>query len=101
MKMKGQFALMIIVFLVIMLLPLVLGRIFPFFELILKVYLALVIFLFVRNIMGSSVVSYLISGLLIYIFLIRLYFLAVPVYMLYIISSMMLSGIIIFGLQKH
>jgi len=56
---------------------------------------------FVRNILGTGLLSYIVSGVIIYIFVIRFYYLAVPVYMLYVISSMALSGIIIFGLQKH
>lgn len=100
-KMRGQIELMILVFLLIMFVPLILGWVFPIFGLIIKAYLAITIFLFVRNFLGTGLVSYVVAGILIYIFIIRLWVLFVPGYMLYLIVSMMLSGIIIFGLQKH
>ncbi|NYZ80127.1 hypothetical protein H0N95_02650 [Candidatus Micrarchaeota archaeon] len=101
MKMRGQIELMIIVFLLIMFVPILLGWAFPLFGLIFKAYLAITIFLFVRNFLGTGVVSYVVAGVLIYIFIIKLWVLFASSYMLFLIVSMMLSGIIIFGLQKH
>lgn len=98
---RGQFALMILVFLIIMLLPIVLSWIFPIFDVLIKFYLALVVFMFVRAILGAGVLSYVVAGILIYIFVIKLFPLFAAGYMLYLIASLMLSGIIIFGLQKH
>ncbi len=98
---KSQMLLITLVFLIIMLAPLILGKFFPLLKVMIMFYLALIIFLFVRRILGTGILSYLVSGILIYIFVIKFYYLAVPVYMLYLIGSMMLSGIIIFGLQKH
>ena len=64
-------------------------------------YFCLIIFTFVRGVLGSGILTYIVSGLLIYIFVIKMWWLFAPAYMLYLIGSMMLSGIIIFGLQKH
>ena len=98
---RGQFGLMILVFLIIMILPLVLAWVFPIFDILLKFYLALVVFMFVRAILGGGVLTYVVAGILIYIFVIKLFPLFAAGYMLYLIASLMLSGIIIFGLQKH
>jgi len=98
---RGQLGTLIIVFLVIMLLPLILSSIFPVFDLLIKFYFALIIFLFVRTILGSGLVTYVLSFVLIYIFVVRLFPLFSAGYMLYLVASLMLSGIIIFGLQRH
>ena len=98
---RGQFGLMILVFLIIMLLPIVLSWVFPIFDVLIKFYLALVVFMFVRAILGAGVLTYVVAGILIYIFVIKLFALFAAGYMLYLIASLMLSGIIIFGLQKH
>lgn len=99
------------VFLFIMFLPFIitfiLWIVFPnypygdIFQLIFKAFLAISIFMFVRNFTGDGVVTYVIAGILIWIFLFKLYIIFTMGYMLYLIVSMMLSGIIIFGLQKH
>lgn len=99
--MRGQMLPIILVFLAIMLVPLFLGWAIPELGLIIKVFLAFVIFNFVKNIMGNGLITYVVAGILIYIFIIKLYWLFAPGYMLYLIAAFMLSGLIIFGLQKH
>lgn len=98
---RGQIGIMILVFIVIMILPLILSGLFPIFDILIKFYFILIIFFFVRGILGSGMLTYVISGVLIYIFVIKLFPIFAVGYMLYLIASLMLSGIIIFGLQKH
>lgn len=96
-----SFFIIVAVFLVIMLLPLGLSKVFPIFQLLIMGYFSLVVFMFVRNILGNSILTYVVSALLIYILVIKLMYLFATFYMLYLIGSMFLSGLIIFGLQKH
>ncbi len=95
-----NFLTIILVFVLIMLLPIVFSVSFPIIKLIIMAYFALLIFIFVRNILGNSILTYVISGLLIYILVVKFWYLFAPAYMLYLIGSMFLSGLIIFGLQK-
>ena len=94
------FLIIIAVFLVIMIIPLLLAGFSNTIRLIMMAYFALLIFMFVRNILGNSLLTYIISGILIYILVVKFWFLFAPAYMLYLIGSMFLSGLIIFGLQK-
>ena len=97
----GTFTIIIIVFLIIMTLPLFLSEFIPVFRYLLAGYLALVIWVFVRNMLGPGMVSNIMSGILVYIFIVQFWALFVSAYMLFLIAGFMLSGIIIFGLQKH
>lgn len=98
---KGQFILIILIFLFIMLLPLILSTFFPLLGVLMQFYFAVIIFFFVRAVLGGGALTYVVSGILIYVFVIRLFPFFAAGYMLYLIASLMLSGIIIFGLQKH
>ena len=91
---------LILVFGIILLLPIFFSVSFPLIKLLLMGYFSLLIFVFVRGVLGDSILTYIISGLLIYIAVIKFWYLLAPFYMLYLIGSMFLSGIIIFGLQK-
>jgi hypothetical protein len=94
--------LMIAVFAVIMLLPLLLAEVFEEFKWLLIAYFCIIIYMFVKRILGSGLVTYVVSGILIYIFVFQLFHLFTSLYMLYLIVGVFgLSGIIIFGLQKH
>ena len=94
--------LMIAVFAVIMLLPLLLAEISEEFKWLLIAYFCIIIYMFVKRILGSGIVTYIVSAILIYIFVFHLFPLFVVGYMLYLIVGVFgLSGIIIFGLQKH
>jgi hypothetical protein len=89
---------LLLIFLFIMMLPLLLAWIFPEFGWLLKVYFSIIIFSFVRRILGGGIMTYIVSGILIYIFVFQLFWLFTPVYMLYLIVGMGLSGILVFGL---
>ena len=95
-----NFLIIILVFAIIMLLPIMFSVSFPIIKLLIMGYFALLIFVFVRNILGASILTYVVSGLLIYILVVKFWYLFAPAYMLYLIGSMFLSGLIIFGLQK-
>jgi|GEM_PF-4408585 len=97
--MKGQILTFIIIFLVLMSLPLVLGFFFPQIDILIKLYLVLSIFLFVKGILGNGIPTYIVAGVLIYIFIFRLYPLFAASYVLYLIASLGLSSIIFFGFQ--
>ena len=97
---NSNFLIIILVFAIIMLLPILFSVSFPIIKLIIMAYFALLIFVFVRNILGASILTYVVSGLLIYILVVKFWYLFAPAYMLYLIGSMFLSGLIIFGLQK-
>jgi hypothetical protein len=97
--MKGQVLIFIITFGFLMILPLILGTIFPEIGWLIQLYLALTIYLFVKNILGDGIPTWVISLILIYILVIRLYPLFAAGYVLYLVASLGLSGIIFFGLQ--
>jgi len=90
--------LLLFILLFVMLLPLLLAKIFPEFDWILKAYFSIIIFSFVRRILGGGIMTYIVSGILIYIFVFQLFWLFTPAYMLFLIVGLGLSGIIVFGL---
>jgi len=90
--------LLLFILLFVMLLPLFLAKIFPEFDWILKAYFSIIIFSFVRRILGGGIMTYIVSGILIYIFVFQLFWLFTPAYMLFLIVGLGLSGIIVFGL---
>ena len=90
--------LLLLVFVVIMIIPLVLAELFDTFKWLLIAYFCITVFLFVKRILGGGIITYIVSGILIYIFVIRLFYLFVPLYMLYLVVSLGLSGIIVFGM---
>ena len=93
---------MIAVFAVILLLPLLMAEVFEELKWLMIAYFCIMIYLFVKRILGSGIVTYIVSGVLIYIFVFELWPFFVVGYMLYLVVGVFgLSGIIIFGLQKH
>ncbi|MFH0986951.1 MAG: hypothetical protein V1911_02770 [Candidatus Micrarchaeota archaeon] len=89
------------VFAFIILLPTLLSSADARIAMIVKFFLMVEVFIFVRMITGGGLLTYVISAILIYILIFRFYELFASVHMLYLIAAMGLSGIIIFGLQKH
>lgn len=92
--------LLLIIFLVIMALPIVFAYLIPTFKWLMIAYFCIVVFMFVRRILGSGILTYIISGILIYIFVIQMWQAFAALYMLYLVVSFGLSGIIIFGLPS-
>lgn len=88
-----------LVFIFLMALPIILGTLNPTFKWIMIAYFCMVVFLFVRRILGGGILTFVISGILIYIFVIQMWQAFAAVYMLYLLVNFMLSGILIFGLQ--
>ena len=71
----------------------------PIINIMFRFYMIIVIYSFVRRILGSGIICYAVTGILAYIFVWRLWMLSAGVYVTYIIMSFMLGGIIIFGLE--
>lgn len=92
--------LLLIVFGVILLIPLVLAEISDTFKWLLIAYFCITVFLFVKRILGPGILTYIVAGILIYIFVIRLFTLFTVMYTLYLIVSLGLSGILVFGLPS-
>lgn len=90
---------LIVIFGIIMIAPLVIGKFFPVVDLLIKGYFALIIIMFVRNILGGGVLGYGIGLVLVYIFVIKVYPLFAAGYMLYLVVALGLSSIIFFGFQ--
>ena len=90
--------LLLAMFLGIMLLPIILGGISDTFKWLIIAYFCITIYLFVKRILNGGLVTYVVSAVLIYIFVFRLYYLFTMLYMLYLIVGFGLSGILIFGL---
>jgi hypothetical protein len=90
----------VLVFLFLMILPIIFAKLIPTFQWLLIAYFCIVVFLFVRRILGSGLLTYIISGLLIYIFVIRMWELFTALYMFYLLVNLGLSGIIIFGMPS-
>jgi hypothetical protein len=91
--------LLIVIFGIIMIAPLVVGKFFPVVELLIKGYFALIIIMFVRNILGGGVLGYGIGLVLVYIFVVRVYPIFAAGYMLYLVMAFGLSSVIFFGFQ--
>ena len=91
----------IVAFVIIMILPLFLAEMFPIFKYTMLAFFCISIYTFVRNILGPGLLTYIISGVLIYILVIRLWQYFAMGWMLYALGIFGLTGIIIFGLQKH
>lgn len=92
--------LFVIIFVFLMLMPILFAELFPIVKLLMLGYFCLIIFTFVRGIMGAGALTYLISGILIYIFVWKLWPLFAAGYMLFLIMAFGLSGIIVFGLPR-
>ena len=95
------FALLLLVgiILVIMILPLAATQLSPELNILIQLYFALSIFMFVRGMVGGGLLSYILSGILIYIFVIRLFPIFAAGYMLYLVASLGLTSILFFALQ--
>ncbi len=71
----------------------------PIFRILFQFYILVIIYSFVRMVIGTRITTYIITGILFYIFGIRLLPVTAGVWSTYIIMAYMLSGMIIFGLQ--
>jgi hypothetical protein len=92
--------LLLIIFGVILLIPLVLAELSDTFKWLLVAYFCITVFLFVKRILGPGILTYIVAGILIYIFVIRLFYLFTVLYTLYLVVSLGLSGILVFGLPS-
>lgn len=92
--------LLIIVFALIMLAPILIGTLSPEIKLIMQGFFAVSIFLFVRGFLGPGLLAYAISGVLIYIFAWRLWWLFSAGYMIYMVIGFGLTSFIFFALQR-
>ena len=101
--MKGiaYIPLVILIFAVIIGGILLLGVAVPEIGLLFQVFLAFVIFSFVSRMLGQGLLTYIISAILIYILVIRFYYLFAAGYIFYLIVATSIGSIILFGLQKH
>jgi len=96
-----SFMIIIVVFAAVMVLPLFLAEFFPIFKWAMLGFFCISIYIFVRNIIGPGLLSWAMSGVLIYILVVKLWQYFVMGWMLYALGIFGLTGIIIFGLQKH
>ena len=101
MALPKTMVIIIIAFAIIMVAPLFLAEFFPIFKYVMLGFFCISIYTFVRNILGPGFLAYIISGVLIYILVIRLWQYFAMGWMLYALGIFGLTGIIIFGLQKH
>jgi hypothetical protein len=92
---------LIVVFLILMILPIIAWQFFPIIEILLKAYFCLIIFMFVRNILGGGVLSYAIAAVLIYVFIIKLGTLFTMGYMIYMLMGFGLTGILMFIMPRQ
>jgi hypothetical protein len=88
------------IFLVIMIIPFFLGEFFPMFKWLMMAFFCLMIYTFVKGILGGGLITYVVSAILIYIFVYQLLYIFAAAYMLYLIVGLGLSGIIVFGLPS-
>jgi len=100
--MKGfaPMILLVVIFLFLMILPIFFSFLSPTFKWLMIAYFCIMVYLFVKRILGGGMISYIVSGVLIYIFVIQLWWLFAAAYMLYLIAGLGLSGIIVFGLPS-
>lgn len=87
-----------IVFGILMLLPFVASFIMPWFKYIMMGFFCILIYTFVRGIIGPGAMTWVISLVLIYIFVWKFWWLFAPAYMIYMIVGFGLASVIIFAL---
>ncbi|MBI1973870.1 hypothetical protein HYS54_03570 [Candidatus Micrarchaeota archaeon] len=88
----------IVIFGVLMLIPVLIGLSNPLFKWVFMAFMAISIFTFVTRIIGMGWLAYVISAILIYIFVVNLWWLLLPGTVLYFLIAFGLSGIILFSL---
>lgn len=93
--------LIILVFGIIMLIPIMLGMVNDTFLWIMRGFFALTIYFFVAGVMGKGMLTWVLSGILIYIFVWRLWYLFAAGYMLFMVLGFGFGSVIFFGLQQR
>lgn len=93
------FLLILVALIAVIALPAVVMKVFPLADLIIRIILAFIIFATVRGYLGSGIPSILVSGVLIYFLVIKwAYFAAAAYVALFILLSLQVFSIIIFGI---
>ncbi len=93
------FLLILVALLVVVLIPPIIMWLFPIADLIIRIILVFLVFTTVRGYLGSGIPSILVSGILIYILVIKwAHFTAAAYIAFYFLLSMQVFSIIIFGI---
>lgn len=71
----------------------------PIISLLFQLYMIVVIYGFVRGMLGGGAASLIITAILSYIFVIRFWYLTASLWIVYLLISFGLTSVIFFGLQ--
>jgi len=93
------FLLIVVALLVVVMIPPLVMMLFPMADIIIRIILAFLIFTTVRGYLGSGIPTIIVSGVLIYLLVIKwAYFTAAAYVALYFLLSLQVFSIIIFGI---
>ncbi len=93
------FLLILVALIVVIALPVIVMKVFPMADLIIRIILIFLIFTTVRGYLGTGVPTIIISGVLIYFLVVKwVYFTAAAYIAVYFLLSLQVFSIIIFGI---
>ena len=103
MNQNGNMILLILfAFVILLLIPPIIMMVFPLADIIIRIVLALIIFMTVRGYLGNSPVSLIISGILIYFLVIKwAYFTASAYIFLFFLMGFSFLSVIIWGIGMN
>jgi len=74
---------------------------FPIADIIMRIILALMIFIMVRGYLGDGIPSLIVSGILVYILVIKWAYFTAAIYVLYFLMGLSFLSVIVWGLGMN
>ena len=90
-----------IAFVVLLLIPPIVMKLFPVADIIIRIVLVLLIFTTVRGYLGGGILSLVISGVLIYFLVIKWAYFTASAYVLYFLLGLSFMSVIIWGIGMN
>jgi len=91
----------LIAFVVLALIPPLIMVFFPLADIIMRIILALMIFMMVRGYLGDGVLSLIVSGVLIYFLVVKWAYFTASAYVLYFLLGLSFMSVIIWGIGMN
>ena len=91
----------LIAFVVLALIPPVIMIIFPLADIIIRIILALMIFMMIRGYLGDGIPTLVVSGVLIYFLVIKWAYFTASAYILYFLLGLSFLSVIVWGIGMN
>ena len=91
----------LIAFVVLALIPPVIMIIFPLADIIIRIILALMIFMMIRGYLGDGIPTLVVSGVLIYFLVIKWAYFTASAYILYFLMGLSFLSVIVWGIGMN